>query len=237
MRLDLYLVKEFNLTRSRASDLIKLGSVKVNDKVILKPSYKVSLNDEVILIKSLKYVSRSGNKLEEAIKHFNLDFNNKTVLDVGSSTGGFTDCSLKHGASIVYAYDVGTNQMDEHLKKNDKVHLFEQTNILDADPQNADICLMDVSFTSIKPIIKHLVNKADLFIMLFKPQFEVGKKHIKGGIVKDQKVINKQIDSFKDYLKELNINLIGYIKINLKGKKGNQEYIFLGDANVTTNKN
>lgn len=235
MRLDVYLVKEFSLTRSRAADLIKLGSVKVNDKVILKASYKVSLNDDVKITYSLKYVSRAGNKLEDAISYFDLDFQNKSILDVGSSTGGFTDCSLQHGAKIVYAYDVGTNQMNETLKEDNRVRLFEQTNILNVDPVRVDICLIDVSFVSIKPIIKHLKDKADLFVMLFKPQFEVGKKHIKGGIVKDEKVIKKIVDEFKDYLKDLNINIIGYKKTDLKGKKGNQEYIFIGDVNVTRN--
>ncbi|MDD4090401.1 MAG: SAM-dependent methyltransferase, partial [Acholeplasmataceae bacterium] len=134
MRLDNYLKGKEKLTRSKIKALILAGAVKVNDKIIMKASYQIKEDDKVELLTTNKYVSRAGLKLEEAITYFQLDFKDKVILDVGSSTGGFTDCSLKHGAKIVYAYDVGTLQMDETLRKDERIVLKEQTNILKADP-------------------------------------------------------------------------------------------------------
>lgn len=232
MRLDKYLVENFNITRSRAADLIKLGSVSVNGEVVKKTAKIIAKHDKVEINDILKYVSRAGIKLEAAIKHFNLDFNNKKVLDVGSSTGGFTEVSLNFGAKLVYAYDVGTDQMAEELKKDERVKLFEQTNILDVVPNSVDICLIDVSFTSIRPIVKHLKTVSKLYIMLFKPQFEVGSKHIYGGIVKNEKLIGEAIEDFKEFLKNEGFNIRGIMKADIKGKKGNQEYIFIGEKNA-----
>lgn len=126
MRLDKYIVDNFGYTRSRAIDLIKVGSVYVNGEVVLKPSKQVSETDKIKINDKLKYVSRAGVKLEEAINYFNLDFKDKTVLDVGSSTGGFTEVSLKYGAKTVYAYDVGKDQMDEELRKDKRIHLLNK---------------------------------------------------------------------------------------------------------------
>ncbi|NLN50378.1 MAG: TlyA family RNA methyltransferase [Acholeplasmataceae bacterium] len=232
MRLDKYLVTTYNYSRSKAIDLIKIGDVKVNKVTIYKPAYKISSNDQIEITETLKYVSRAGLKLEDAINHFKLDFTDKVVIDVGSSTGGFTDCSLSYGAKHVYAYDVGKDQMVDKLKNNKKVTLFEQTNILNVEPINVDICLIDVSFISIKPILKHLKDSALLFVMLFKPQFEVGKQKSKSGIIKDSKLILKALTDFGLFLKSLEINLIGYKPSLLKGKKGNQEYIFIGEKNA-----
>jgi 23S rRNA (cytidine1920-2'-O)/16S rRNA (cytidine1409-2'-O)-methyltransferase len=237
MRLDKYIVDNFGYTRSRAIDLIKVGSVYVNGEVVLKPSKQVSETDKIKINDKLKYVSRAGVKLEEAVNYFNLDFKDKTVLDVGSSTGGFTEVSLKYGAKTVYAYDVGKDQMDEELRKDKRIHLFEQTNILSADVKEVDICLIDVSFVSIKPIIKHLKGKAKVYVMLFKPQFEVGPDNLYGGIIKNEKVLKEAILSFKEFLKEEEINLRDYLQVSLKGKKGNQEYIFIGDMNVRKDNN
>ncbi|MGI6360656.1 MAG: TlyA family RNA methyltransferase [Acholeplasmatales bacterium] len=226
MRLDNYIKENFNISRSRALDLIKLSSVKVNNEIVIKPSYQVKEDDVVEIIETLKYASRAGEKLEDAIINFNLDFKNKTILDVGSSTGGFTDCSLSFGAKHVYAYDVGVDQMVLRLKEDKRVTLNEGVNILSVTPEEVDICLIDVSFTSIKPIITHLKDIAKRYVLLFKPQFEVGQKHLKKGIVKDVKVVNKYVEEFKDFLKELSLNVIDYKSV-LKGKKGNQEYIFV----------
>lgn len=226
MRLDNYIKENFNVSRSRALDLIKLGSVKVNNEINIKPSYQVKEGDVVDIIEMFKYASRAGEKLEDAIISFNLDFKDKIVLDVGSSTGGFTDCSLSFNAKRVYAYDVGVEQMIDKLKYDKRVILKEGTNILSITPEIVDICLVDVSFTSIKPIITYLKDNAKLYILLFKPQFEVGPKHLKKGIVKDIKIVKKSLDEFKDFLKELSLNVVNYKPV-LKGKKGNQEYIFV----------
>lgn len=226
MRLDNYIKENFNISRSRALDLVNLSSVKVNNEIITKPSYQVKEGDVIEIIETLKYASRAGEKLEDAIISFNLDFKDKTILDVGSSTGGFTDCSLSFGAKCVYAYDIGIDQMVDYLKEDKRVTLKEGVNILSVTPEVVDICLIDVSFTSIKPIITHLKDNAQLYVLLFKPQFEVGQKHLKKGIVKDIKVINKHIEEFKDFLNGLSLNVIDYKPV-LKGKKGNQEYIFV----------
>jgi len=148
MRLDLYLSNRYAFSRSRAQDLIKLGSVRVNHEIMKKPSYQVKEEDVIDVSEDLKYVSRAGEKLEDAIKTFELDFKDKTVIDIGSSTGGFTQCSLLFGAKQVYAYDVGYHQMDESLRHHPKIKLFEQTNILTVDKKVVDIILIDVSFTS-----------------------------------------------------------------------------------------
>lgn len=225
MRLDQYLKENLNISRSKAHDLIKLSSVLVNNQIITKPAYIVKEGDVITIEETLKYASRAGMKLEDAIISFNLDFTNKTVLDIGSSTGGFTDCSLAFGAKHVYAYDVGKNQMIDRLRHHPNVTLYEETNILSVMPNVVDICLIDVSFTSIKPIITHLKDNANEFVILFKPQFEVGKQHVKKGIVKDEKIVLKALRSFQDFLETIHIYTKDYKPV-LKGKKGNQEYIF-----------
>ena len=122
--------------------------------------------------------------------------------------------------------------MVERLKTDKRVKLFEQTNILSVNVEEVDICLIDVSFVSIKPIIKHLKGKAKLYVMLFKPQYEVGMNNLYGGIIKNEKVLKDAVDDFKSFLKAENINLINYLEVKIKGKKGNQEYIFIGDINA-----
>lgn len=232
MRLDVYLQEKENITRNKVNELIKNGEVIVNGKVILKPSLQVNDNDKIELLASFKYVSRAGLKLEDAIISFNVDFNNKVIIDVGSSTGGFTDCSLKYGAKLVYAYDVGTKQMVESLANDLRVKLFENTNILDVEKQSGDILLIDVSFTSLIPIINHVKDWAKTFIILFKPQFEVGREYLKKGLIKDEKIILKKLDEIISKIEALNIKIIQSKKSDIKGKKGNQEYLLLGVRNA-----
>ena len=131
MRLDQYLVeKGYFQSRNKARTSIDEGAIKVNGNICTKASFDVLDTDNIEVIKEVcPYVSRGGLKLKAAIDNFYLDFNGKTIVDIGSSTGGFTDCSLKHGAMLVYAIDVGTNQLDESLRKNDKVVSMENTNI------------------------------------------------------------------------------------------------------------
>lgn len=232
MRLDKYIKEHFNLSREKAIDLIKLGHVSVNNKEVNKPAYQTTINDIIEVNNIFKYVSRSGLKLEDAIMSFSLDFNNKVIIDVGSSTGGFTQCSLNYGARKIYAYDVGQNQLDPSLRDNPKIELHEQTNILDVILKPADICLIDVSFTSVKPIISHIKDYCSLYVILFKPQFEVGKKNLFGGIVKNEIIVLEAISEFNDFLLENKFNVLGYKPTKLKGKKGNQEYLFIGERNV-----
>lgn len=226
MRLDEYLAqKNYVKSRSQANDLIKRGLVKVNGEIITKTGYQIKEEVEILLLEQL-YVSRGAYKLKEMIDYFKIDFKDKTIIDVGASTGGFTDLALKNGAKLVYCYDVGTDQLDQSLRENPKVLSFEQTNILDIKLPEADFCLIDVSFTSIKPIISHISTKDYKVLGLIKPQFEVGPKYIKKGIVKDQKVVNHTINDLKKYFNLLGYQTIDIIKAKTLGKEGNQEYLF-----------
>ncbi len=148
MRLDLYLVQNgYYSSREKASDAIKKGIVLVDGKLILKPSFNCENVQITITEELLAYVSWGGMKLKRAIDYFQLDFNDKVVLDIGSSTGGFTDCALQHGAKLVYAVDVGTNQLAQSLRCDLRVKVFEQTNIMDFEVEERfDYLVMDVSF-------------------------------------------------------------------------------------------
>lgn len=230
MRLDLYLVKENKFeSRSKASDAIKKGAIKVNNEIITKSSFDVREDSLVeITFETMKYVSRGGYKLEGAIKEFNISFAGKTILDIGSSTGGFTDCALQNGAEKVYAVDVGTNQLHPSLREDKRVFLFENTNILDF---NEDICfdylVMDVSFVSIKhviPAIKRFLNDKNMLICLIKPQFEVGKM-IGKGVIKDKSVHNKVLVDVSKYLENEGLYINKIAPSPIKGGSGNIEFI------------
>ncbi|MCR3905653.1 MAG: TlyA family RNA methyltransferase [Tenericutes bacterium] len=225
MRLDHYLVeKNLAKSRSKATDLIKRGLVLVDDEVILKTGYEIS-DQNVDVLENEQFVSRAGEKLKKALLDFNIDLHGKIVIDIGSSTGGFTDCALQHGAKEVYAYDVGTNQMDKNLKKDSRIHLFEGTNILDVDLPNSDIILIDVSFTSIKPILKHLQAFEGEMVALIKPQFEAGHIHFKQGVLKDFKKHKEILTSVLEEARSLGFSIYDLKKSGLKGKQGNQEYV------------
>ena len=151
-RLDVFLVNNgYYSSREKASQAIKKGLIEVDGKVITKPSSQTTDESTIkILDVMLPYVSWGGMKLERAIQYFNLDFNNKIVLDIGASTGGFTDCALQHGARMVYAVDVGSNQLDQKLRYDLRVHSYENTNICDFNTDvTFDYLVMDVSFVSI----------------------------------------------------------------------------------------
>lgn len=234
-RLDKELV-ERNLvpTRAKAQELLKNNNVKVNGKVISKASFDISPNDIIELIdtSTLKYVSRAGLKLEKAINEFKLNLNDKNIMDIGSSTGGFTDCSLQNGAKKVIAVDVGTDLMHPTLRNHPKVELHEQTNIKDLPNDkfvDIDYVTIDVSFVSLSKIIDKLAASqcsADV-IALIKPQFECGKAIADKykGVILNQKVhyeiLNNTINMFNDF---------GYTLLNLThspitGGDGNIEYI------------
>lgn len=239
-RIDVLLVeKGFYETREKAKRAIMAGLVIVNDKKIDKPGTSIKIDEEPnIRIKgeAYKYVSRGGLKLEKAINVFNLDLKDKKVLDVGASTGGFTDCALQNGASYVYAVDVGTNQLDWKLRNDIRVKSLENKHIKDLiiddlDGEKVDIIVMDVSFISITKVMEHLVKffKENTELMaLIKPQFEVGRENIeKGGIVKDSK---KHIMAIKNVIEDAKKNglvLKGLDYSPITGTKGNIEYLSL----------
>ena len=239
MRLDVYLVeKGLFTTRNKAQSAIKDNAISINGKIISKPNYDVSEFDEVTIVKeSNPYVSRGGFKLEKAIKEFNLDFKDKVILDIGSSTGGFTDCSLKHGAKLVYSVDVGTDQLDKSLLNRDDVVVYEQTNILDVYelPHHIDFMVMDVSFVSIEvilPAVDRFLDDTNGFVCLIKPQFEVGKVHMKNGIVKDRNTHIKVIENVRDVLKQYNMGILKLIPSPILGGSGNKEFLAYIKRNV-----
>ncbi len=248
-RLDVLLVeKGFFPTREKAKRAIMAGLVIVNEQKIEKAGTQIKIDEEPeIRIKgqALPYVSRGGLKLEKAIKEFNLDFNGKKVLDVGSSTGGFTDCSLQNGAEYVYAVDVGTNQLDWKLRNDERVLSLENMHIKnlrleDLGENKVDYIVMDVSFISITKVLEHLVKfmKPEARIMaLIKPQFEVGRENIeKGGIVKNRA---KHKMAIENVVENANLNNLYLEKLDyspITGGKGNVEYISLFSLNENESK-
>jgi len=225
MRLDHYLVaQQMVRSRSQATDLIKRGLVTVDDKVITKTGFEVD-SQIIKIVEEPQFASRAGEKLLQAIIDFNISFRDKTVIDIGSSTGGFTDCALQYGAKEVYAYDVGTDQMIESLRLDPRVHCNEETNILDVKVPHADIILIDVSFTSIEPILKHLMGFEGEIIALIKPQFEAGHVFFKHGVLKDLKIHRKILEDVLQKVELMSFQINDLTKSGLKGKSGNQEYV------------
>lgn len=218
-------------SREKARYYIKNGDVSVNGTVIEKPSYDVSEKDGVEIRDSIGFVGKGGLKLKKAIESFRLNFFDKTVLDVGASTGGFTDCALQNGAKKVYAVDVGHGQLDPKLASNDRVVNFEGRNILDISPENidkTDIVVSDVSFVSIKKILFHISNFIDEYgqiICLVKPQFEVGKKRLKNGVVSDEKTHVEVVSDILDYVESLGLTVSGLDFSPIKGGEGNIEFL------------
>lgn len=238
MRLDIYLA-ESGLVKSRvtAKELIKSGQVTVDGKIAAKPSLDVDGDCKVGIIgEQLRYVGRGGLKLEKALNEFGLNLSGQVCIDVGASTGGFTDCMLRNGAAFVYAVDVGHGQLDDSLVNDERVLNMEKTNILELSaedfPKNPSFISADVSFVSLKhilPKIKELLPENGCAAVLIKPQFEAGKSNIgKKGIVKDRNVhaaVLKDIVSFCFSL-ELEVSGLTHSPITGgNGTDGNIEYL------------
>ncbi|MCB9498645.1 MAG: TlyA family RNA methyltransferase [Bacillales bacterium] len=232
MRLDIYLVQnQYFESRNKAVYSIKKGLVLINGLVVDKPSFIVSDSD-IVSVKddALKYVSKGGLKLEKALSFYKISPKGYSCLDIGSSTGGFTDCLLQNGAKLVYSIDVGTDQLHKKLKEDSRVKSYEQTNFLDFNLTvlpKIDLICIDVSFTSIKPIIKRIVEnfKETIIIALIKPQFEAGKIYMKNGVLKDKNIQKSILNDIKAFLKSLNLSYDEVIDSPIKGGSGNQEYL------------
>ena len=238
IRLDILLATK-KLVRSRkvAHDLIKSGKVLVNGEIILKPAKEVLEDPEIIISEQPKYVGRGGLKLEKALTEFIIDPTNLIILDVGSSTGGFTDCLIQGGAKKIYAVDVGTNQLDAKLKNNPKIISLEKTDIRDIIklPEKPDLAVIDVSFISLELILKKVSNllksKAKI-IVLIKPQFETSKEEKnRSGIVKNDEIRNKVLNNIRLYCQNNNLNVQGIIDSPILGGSGNKEYLLLLQKN------
>lgn len=235
MRLDVYLnEKGLCKSRSAAQELIKSGGVSVNGKPALKNSPDVSDADEIKLdeTKQLKYVGRGGLKLEAALKRWEIALDGKIGLDVGASTGGFTDCMLQHGAARVFAVDVGSGQLAETLRSDPRVISLENTDIREftlPEGVQADFIGADVSFISQKLILPHiyrLLKKDGAAVVLIKPQFETGKSALnKNGIVTNEKTRQRCVEDIKKFAEQCGFAIIGTEKSPITGGDGNIEYL------------
>ncbi len=235
VRLDQLLYqKGITESREKARALILEGKVIVNGNKIEKPGTFVDENSEITLCgEILPYVSRGGLKLEAAIKEFNVDVKEKICLDVGASTGGFTDCLLQHGAKRVYAVDVGYGQLAWKLRTDPRVIPIEKTNIRyipkEKLPEPVDIATIDVSFISLKlvvPKVLEFLKEGGEIIALIKPQFEVGKDEVEyRGIIKSPEKRAIVVEDMKKFFESTGLKVIGVIESPIKGQKGNIEYL------------
>jgi len=237
-RLDVILAeKGLAKSRTSAQALIKEGSVTVNGRVIEKPAemfddekdtFEVSDKSELT-----KFVGRGGLKLETAIRHFGIGLDNAVCLDIGASTGGFTDCMLQYGAKRVYAVDVGTSQLDSKLRGDSRVISLEKLDIRNADssviPDKVDFISIDVSFISLKlilPVIGRFAADNARCTALIKPQFELGKKKIgKSGVVTDPKLRESVKADIVSFAESLGFRVIGVIPSAIAGGDGNIEFL------------
>ena len=235
MRLDIFLTEnDLAKSRERAKELIIGGGVTVNGNVTVKPSADVNENDEIKVIgETLKYVGRGGLKLEKAIDVFGISVKGKVCVDLGTSTGGFTDCLLKNGAAKVYAVDVGHGQLDESLVKNPSVVNMERTDIRNVKADDlggrSEFVCCDVSFISLKhilPVICDILSDSGESVVLIKPQFECGRADIgKGGIVRSPKVHERVIKEIIFTAEECGLYADKADYSPVCGGDGNIEYI------------
>lgn len=230
-RLDEELVeRQLVQSRSQGQRLIKLGRVKVNGEIARKSHFSVTSSSKIEIVGGERYVSRAGFKLASVAKKFSLDFTGKTVLDVGSSTGGFTDYSLQHGADKVIAVDVGTNQLHPTLKNDKRIELHEKTDIRNlAGPLKVDIVLIDVSFISLRdvlPAVSGLIGRNALIVAMFKPQFEGGEKQKNKGIIKNDAIRRQLMKDFEAWLKSRFV-IMDKADSGVAGSKGNKERFYL----------
>lgn len=235
-RLDILLVeKELVKSRTEATALIMSKKVKVNDKIIDKAGTQISEDANIeIDIADNKFVSRGGLKLLKGIEEFKIDLNKKICLDIGASTGGFTDCMLQHGASKVYALDVGYGQLDWSLRNDVRVINIEKTNFRywqgDQLTDKIDFVSIDVSFISLTKIIPNLnellKNTSYSVLALIKPQFEVGKDKIgKNGVVRNLEYRKETVDNIGNFVENSGYKIFGTCESPIKGPAGNVEYL------------
>ncbi len=225
-------------SRTKAQALVMAGSVLVDEKRVEKPSEMFG-PDVNVRVKGYgpesRYVGRGGLKLEEALHHFNIGIAAYVCIDIGSSTGGFTDCLLQHGAAKVVAVDVGTNQLVWSLRNDARVQVLENTNARNLAPsdfsEKFDLAVMDVSFISVTkllPVLLPLLKADGCIITLIKPQFEVGKGEVgKGGIVREPEKHERVVKEINQFAQEIGLRLAGVIESPILGAAGNKEFLAL----------
>lgn len=223
-------------SRERAKKNIMAGTVLVNNMVIDKAGFLIESDSEIrIKNDAIPYVSRGGLKLEKAVDSWGISLDNKICMDIGSSTGGFTDCMLQNGAKKVYSVDVGYGQLDWKLRNDSRVKVMERTNIRNVNPENLEDKIqfysIDVSFISLKLVLPKLRELGDdnfECIALIKPQFEVGREEVgKNGVVRDPEKHLKAIVKCINHALELGLYLTGLDYSPIKGPKGNIEFLML----------
>ena len=237
MRLDCFLAEhDYVPSRQKAKELIRSGQVFLDGKEVRKASMKVDPDQKPhveVWGDLLRFVSRGGLKLDKAIRSFEIDLEDRTCMDVGASTGGFTDCMLQHGAARVYAVDVGTSQLDERLTADPRVVSMEQTNMRYLKPEDledrVDFISIDVSFISLEKILPSAVlflREKGRMVCLVKPQFEAGRGQMnKKGVVRDPRIRAKILLNLMDYVESLGLYPAGLTASPIRGPEGNQEYL------------
>ena len=233
-RLDNLLVtKELAENKSKAQALIMAGEITVSGEKITKPGTLVDEDAELQLAEKLQYVSRGGIKLAHALDEFKVDVTSLTAMDVGASTGGFTDCLLQRGANRVYAIDVGYGQLDYKLRQDSRVVVMERVNAHHpfSMPEKVNIATMDLSFISVTKVIPNLIShlaKPGYIIVLLKPQFEAERKEVgKGGIIKDPQIHARVLARFISWITQHDLRLRGLVTSPILGAEGNREFLIL----------
>ena len=231
-RLDIELAKRgLTQSRSQAENLIRLGQIEVDGRIASKPGQPVGPDSIIKLLASERYVSRAGLKLASVAANFKIDFTDKVVLDIGSSTGGFTDYALQHGASKVIAVDVGTDQLHPSLRGDERIELHEKTDIRDfVTDQAIDIIVGDVSFISLREILPHvaksLMQPSTQLVAMVKPQFEAGRGQVNKGVIKNDKVRRQILADFEEWSQRYFV-VRDKRDSNVAGQKGNVERFYL----------
>ena len=231
-RLDIELAKRgLTQSRSQAENLIRLGQIEVDGRIASKPGQPVGPDSIIKLLASERYVSRAGLKLASVAANFKIDFTDKVVLDIGSSTGGFTDYALQHGASKVISVDVGTDQLHPSLRSNERIELHEKTDIRDfVTDQTIDIIVGDVSFISLREILPHvaknLMQSSTQLVAMVKPQFEAGRGQVNKGVIKNDKVRRQILADFEEWSQRYFV-VRDKRDSDVAGQKGNVERFYL----------
>ena len=235
-RLDQELVDQgYFPSTSDAMRAVMAGEVSTTDRRLTAPGEQVAPGIQLHVRGRIPYVSRGGLKLEGGLDHFGVDPTGYACLDVGCSTGGFTDCLLRHGAACVVAVDVGYAQFDWSLRQDERVTLYERTNVVDLPAltdQRFDLAVCDVSFTSvvtILPAVVSLLAPNGMFLTLVKPQFEAPREGVgEGGIVRDPEVRQAALEKVRSAFEEAGLHVVGSCESPITGHKGNVEFLLLG---------
>lgn len=246
LRIDKYLFENnYCESRAKAREMIEAGAIKINGKVVTKPSQKVVTTDQISAesLPQHKYVSRAGYKLEKALSKVKLKVDGLTALDIGQSTGGFSDCLVRAGALEVVGIDVGTGQLHASLKNQSKIKSFENINAKDlvgfleehSLSKKFDLIVMDLSFISITKVIdklsKALKPKAKI-LSLVKPQFELGAKALDSyGVIKDESLYSGLEIKIREAMRQQGFRVLEYLESELKGKSGNKEFFVYAEHN------